>query len=198
MASWNAIAATTRAVLGLLEDACPRERFATPLQFQAVHAARLAGSDPLPDGFSLLLWRVNVNQSRRNLPTRSTPAGQRFKPSLPVDLHYLLMPAAASVETQQRLLGWGLRLLEDHPVLGAGLLNRYLNEPEVFGPDETVELVADPLPLNDHLNLWDKLKPQMPTAMSFVARMVLIDSERDLQEHPPVRSREFQMAKGAA
>jgi hypothetical protein len=197
MATWNAIAATSRAILGLLEDAYPRDDFGR-LAFASAHVSDYTadGTDRLErDGFLLCLYRVGINGTLRNLPPRTGPDGIRYRPSLPVDLHYLLTPWAENVEKQQRLLGWALRQLEDNTILPAGLLNRYLREPDVFRPEETVELVSDPLPLADFTNVWDKLKPRMQTSMTYVARMVLIDSEIDLREGPLVQTRVFDMAK---
>jgi hypothetical protein len=194
MATWNGIAATTRAILGLLEDSYPREPFGR-LAFAPVHPSQFTGDDSPADGFTLCLYRVGVNTTQRNLPPRVGPTGVRHRPSLPLDLHYLLTAWAGDVELQQRLLGWGMRQLEDHAVLPAGLLNRHLREADVFRPGETVELVLDPLPFADLLNLWDKLKPRMQTSVTYVARMVLIDSEIELSEHPAVQTRVFDMTK---
>ena len=119
-----------------------------------------------------------------------------MKPSLPLDLHYLLTPWGAIPETQQRLLAWALRQMEDTPVLVPAQLNRYLRAPDVFREDEAVEIVADPLSLADFVSVWDKLKPQFQASMTYVARMVLIDSDQSLTEGPPVRTREFDYAKG--
>jgi hypothetical protein len=195
MATWNGIAATTRAILGALEDACPRSRFPTTLTFAPVHAAAYNETKAPGDGFTLCLYRVAPSTARRNLSPRLTPEGVRIKPSLPLDLHYLLTPWAGNVETQQRLLAWAMRQLEDTPVLVPAQLNRYLGEADVFRDDEAVEIVADPLSLVDLTSLWDKLKPQFQTSMTYVARMVLIDSELDISEGPPVRSREFDFHK---
>jgi hypothetical protein len=194
LATWNAIAATSRAILGLLEDAYPRERFGR-LAFAPFHVNDYTGEKPVPDGFTLCLYRVGVNGTLRNLPPRVGPDGVRYRPSQPLDLHYLLTPWAGDVEKQQRLLGWGMRQIEDAAILPAGLLNRYLQEPDVFRPDETVELVSDPLALADFTNVWDKLKPRMQTPMTYVARMVLIDSDIDLREGPLVQTRKFDLAK---
>jgi hypothetical protein len=193
MATWNAIAATSKALLAVLEEGFPRDRFPISPSFDLVQPPRLAGNTALPDGIAVCLWRVAVNP-RRSLPPRRTPDGRRCKPSLPLDLHYLLVPSASAADTQQRLLGWALRELEDHPVLSSGELNRQLAEPAVFAPDEAVELVADPLALADYLALWDKAKATLPVAMGYTARMLLIDSEVAMSEGPPVREREFQMA----
>ena len=193
MATSNAIAATTRAILGLLEDEYPSEL--GTLTFSSAHPAAYTGDASPPDGFTLFLYRVGINATLRNLPPRIAPDGTRYRPSLPVDLYYLLTPWAANAERQQRLLGWGMRRLEDHTILPAGLLNHYLRESDVFRPDETVELVADPLSLPDLTNVWDKLKPRMQTSATYVARMVLIDSDIELREGREVQTRVFQMAK---
>lgn len=194
MATWNGIAATTRAILGLLEDSYPREPFGR-LAFAPVHPGLYNGEDTPADGLTLCLYRVGVNSTLRNLPPRVAPNGVRYRPSIPLDLHYLLTAWAGDVELQQRLLGWGMRQLEDYTVLPAGLLNRYLREPDVFRAGETVELVLDPLPFADMMNLWDKLKPRMQTSATYVARMVLIDSELELRDYPAVQTRVFDMAK---
>jgi hypothetical protein len=193
VATWNVIAATTRAILGVLEDAAPREL--GKLTFAPVHASVFGGDTAQPDGFTVCLYRVAVNATLRNLPPRTAPDGTRYRPSLPLDLSYLLTPWATDVEKQQRLLGWGMRQLEDHAILPAGLLNRYLREPDVVRSDETVELVSDPLALGDFMTLWDKLKPRMQTSVTYVARMVLIDSDIALRDGPAVQTRAFGMAK---
>ncbi len=196
MATWNAIAATSKAILAVLEEGFPRDRFPIAASFELMQPQRLAGSTALPEGIALCLWRVAVNP-RRSLPPRRTPDGRRMKPSLPLDLHYLLVPVANMADTQQRLLGWALRELEDHPVLSPGELNRQLAEPAVFAPDEAVELVADPLALADFLALWDKAKATLPVAMGYTVRMLLVDSEVGLSEGPPVRERAFDLARVA-
>lgn len=193
MATSNAIAAITSAIVGLLDDGYPRGF--GKLSVAPAHAGDFAGDKPIPDGFTVCLYRVTLNGTLRNLPPRTGPDGTRYRPSLPVDLQYLITPWAGNVEKQQRLLGWGMRHLEDNPVLPAGMLNRYLKEPDVFRPEETVELVCETLSLTDFTNIWDKLKPRLQTSALYVARMVLIDSDIELSEGRPVQTRIFEMAK---
>ena len=194
MATWNAIAATSRAILGLLEDNYPRARFGK-LAFTPIHASDFAGEKPIPEGYLLLLYQTGYNGTLRNLPPRVDPSGTTYRPSLPLDLYYLLTAWAGNVEMQQRMLGWAVRHLEDTPILPAGVLNKYLQEPDVFRPEETVELVSNPLAFSDYANLWDKLKPRLPTAVTYVARMVLIDSEVEIRQGRPVQTRVLEMAK---
>ena len=196
MATWNAIAATTRAILGLLEDAYePQRARLGRLSFAPIHGSAFSTDKAIPDGFTLCLYRVAPSGTLRNLPPRVAPDGVRYRPSLPLDLYYLLTPWAEDVERQQRLLAWGMRQLEDNVILPAGFLNRYLREPDIFRADETVELVSDPLPLGDFVNVWDKLKPRVQTSATYVARMVLIDSEVELHDGEAVQTRVFEMAR---
>jgi len=194
MATWNAIAATSRAILGLLEDSYSNQLFGR-LTFAPAHPVEFTLDKQMPDGFTLCLYRVGINATLRNLPPRIAPDGRRYRPSLPLDLYYLITPWAGEVETQQRMLGWAMRQLEDNVILPAGLLNKYLQESDVFRSDETVELVCDPLAPADFANLWDKLKPRMQTSVTYVARMVLIDSDLVIHDAPLVQTRVFDMAR---
>lgn len=193
MATFRAIAATSRTIQGLLEDACPRDEF--PLaKFQLYQESNFI--KPMDEGISIFLYRVAVNGTLRNLPPRLASNGTRYRASLPLDLHYLLTPWAADVQRQQRLLGWGMRVLEDTPILPSGLLNHYVPEPETFHQDEAVELICDPLSLQDWVTVWDKLKSKLQTSITYTARMVMIDSTMQLPEGRAVQTRVFEIHEG--
>lgn len=173
-------------MLGLIRDRCPNGLLVNP-DFKLYHAADY--ENPMPEGFSLCLYHVSINASRRNFPPRRALDGARFRASLPVDLHYVLTPWAADPERQQRMLGWSMRFLEDLGMLPAGLLNHYVAETDTFRSDEAVEIVCDPLSLQDYLDLWDKLKPKKQTSITYVVRMVLLDSQIELGDPRPVQTR---------
>src|SRR5690242_12213415 len=159
MATYRAMAAISQAVLGMLEEACPRDEFADAA-FRLVQSSDFqADTPPLGEGISLFLYRVTVNGNLRNLPARLAPDGRRYRPALPLDLHYMLTAWGRSVEKQQRLLGWAMRTLEDTPILPTGLLNHYGPEAETFRAGETVELVCEQLSLQDFNNIWEGLRP---------------------------------------
>lgn len=189
MATYNAAAAVSRAILGLIEEHCPRHLLANP-KFDLYHATNF--DSPMAEGFSLYLYRIGVSGASRNMSPRRAPEGPQFRPSLPIDLYYLLTPWASDPEVQQRLLGWSMRFMEDHSVLPAGFLNHFVRETDTFRRTETVEILSDPLALADHLNLWDKLKPKMQTSLSYVARTVLIDSQAEIPRAAPVQTRELE------
>ena len=192
MASYRAIAATSQAILGILAAGCPRSEFQTA-EFKLYNASDF--DNPMEEGISLFLYRVTVNSSLRNMPSRLAPDGTRYRPSLPLDLHYLLTAWASDSGQQQRLLGWSMRELEDLPILPSGLLNQYIDHPDTFRTDESVEVVCDPLSLQDLTAVWDKLKPKYQTSVSYVARMIAIESTVKLTESRDVQVRTFDVGR---
>ena len=191
MATHQAIAAVSLALKGVLDRALPKAEFP-----ESKIELLTAGSAGIATGVSLLLYRVALNSSQRNLPPRLAPDGQRMRPSLPVDLHYLLSAWADDAETQQRLLGWAMRQLEDTPFLPGNLINPFLPGKPVFRADESVELICDPLPLEQWLALLQTLTPKTAASMSYVVRMVQLDSDKPMPDAERVRQRSFELVKG--
>ena len=197
MASYLAIAAVAKGILQSLSDACPRSEFATAKPGFDVYASDAFGT-PMEEGFSIHLLRQTVNSTLRNSFPRRDSQGNKIRPSLPVDLLFLLTPWAKDPTRQLRLLGWAMRHMEDNPILSASVLNVALKEETspVFDPDEAVELVLDPLAYADHLGVWDKFKPKLPPSLYYSARMVRLDSMIKMEEFAPVEVRDFSLGRG--
>lgn len=193
MATYHAIAATGEAILGLLKAARPSD-FETS-QFLLYQPSDLQNPNQAFEGITLYLYRVAVNTTRRNLPPRTDPDGRRYRPPLPLDLHYLLIPWAKTAAKQQWLLGWSMRVLEDTPILPATLLNHHSSEADTFRLNEAVELVCEPLSLQEIVNIWDAFKPNLQLSVAYVARMITIDSIVELTEASFVQTREFNFGK---
>lgn len=196
MANYRAIAAIGAALRGLIRDRYPRDEFGTGLDILLYETRDF--ESPMQDGFSVYLYRVAVNGTVRNRAPRRAPDGRRFRPSLPLDLHFMITPWARDVEQQLRMLGWVMRLMEDTGVLSSGHLNHYLPETDTFAPHEGVELVCDPLSLSDYLTLWDRLRPRLPASATYTLRSVLLDSEVPVAEGPPVQTRRFDFGEVVA
>jgi len=194
MASFHAIAVTANAIRGLLANACPKERFPSA-DFKVYQAADFATTALMDLGVSIYLYRVVFNTSRRNLPPRSTPDGRKLRPPTPVDLHFLLTAWAKSPDQQQELLGWAIRTLQDTPALPAGLLNRFAGDRgEVFRDDESIELIGEILSLQDAVNIWEIAKSNQQPSISYLARMIAIDSDVELTQAAPAQTRGFDSA----
>lgn len=188
MATYPAIAATSKAIIGLLDSACPRDVF--PDAEFAVYQAVEFESRPVKEGLSLYLYRVAVNRSRP-LPHDIDEDGVRRRPPLPVDLFYMLTAWGKKFDQQQMLLGWALRELEDAPSLPAEVLNSYDRVHRPFRRTETVELAVEPLALADLVNLWEVAKTNPQPSVGYVARMVHLHSTLPMPDGAPVRVRDF-------
>lgn len=192
MAKFQAIAATGQAILGLLADSCPKPEFAGA-RFELYQVNNF--QSPMEEGISLYLFRIAVNSARRNVPSSVGPNGQRYRPSLPLDLHYMVSAWAKTAVKQQRLLGWAIRMLEDVPILPAGMLNHYGPETDIFKPGETVELILEQLTLQDLNNLWSATKVSPPLSVNYTARMIAIESTVEIVEAAAVQTRVFDAGK---
>ncbi len=195
MASFQAIAATGQAMLGLLADAVPKPEFANA-QFQLYQLADF--QSPMEEGVSVYLYRIAVSGARRNMPPQMGPDGQRHRPPIPLDLHYIVSAWAKTAVKQQRLLGWMIRMFEDVPILPTGLLNHYGPELDIFRPGETVELLLESLTLQDWNNLWSTTRSSPPLSVGYVARMIGIESPLPLDAPPAVQIREFRSGQAVA
>lgn len=200
MASYSAVAATTNAVVRLLETAASTADWRNGGSPPSVDFEP-AGTDILqkpPQGgpkVTLYLYRINLSSVRRHIGPRVGPDGRRYHPSLPVDLYYLLTAWASDPLLQQQLLGWSITVLDETPVLPPSLLNAYRGGDEIFRPNETVELVWNPLALADLSEIWEVAKTSQQPSASYVARMVQLDSAVPLEEYPLVQTREYDFAE---
>jgi hypothetical protein len=196
LATYPAIAATGLAVVGLLKDASAGTEFAD-LRIDLLQAGDFQAGPPIPEGISLYTYRVAVNTSRRNLPPTTGPDGRRYRAPLPLDLYFLLSPWAKTAVRQLRILGWAMRELQNTPILPAGLLNHYGPEHDTFRPSEAVELFCESPTLQDMSYILEPIKSSQPLSVTYVARMVLIESLIPVDAGEPVQAREFDYAKEA-
>ena len=193
MATYQAIAATSEAIRSMLKSAAANSEFAGTA-FKLFQASNLQ-KFPEEATASLYLYRVVVNNAQRNMLPRPAPNGRRRRHPLPLDLHYLLIAWVGDAATQQRMLAWCARVLEDSPTLPSSLLNAVGPENDVFFPDETVDLTYDPLSLQDLYNVWQVAPSNQQPSLAYVARMVRVESPTTLAEYDPVQTREFGLGK---
>lgn len=196
MATYNAIAATSDAIRRLLDNACPRDDF-PGVDFKLFQSSDF--KEGMDFGISIYLYRVAVNTTHRNRQPRIGLDGRRYLPPMPLDLFYLLSAWASEAKQQQRLLGWAVRTLEDTPTIPSGFLNLDVPVAETFGANETVEVVMDVVAPADMHNLWDafRISQQRSEQLSvtYVARMVLIESTVSATEQGLAQTRVFEYHK---
>ncbi len=176
MATHAAIAATCEAIIRLLRSSFAPDDFNGAQGDFQVYVAENFNS-PMNLGASLFLYRIFPNSVNRTPPGRLLPTGEPAATRLPLDLHFLLTAWAKTASLQQEIAGWMMRVLEDHPILSADLLNAYRKD--VFRPDEAVEVVLAQLSDDDMFHLWEvTISRVYQLSIPYVARMVMIDSSR--------------------
>ncbi|HXH38587.1 MAG TPA: DUF4255 domain-containing protein [Thermoanaerobaculia bacterium] len=194
MAGAYAVAAVGKAILSLLASARPQPEFASA-EFELYQAKNF--QQPMEEGIALYLHRITPANNVRNLPPRVAPDGRRFKPSLPIDLHYLLIPYARDAFKQQRLLGWAMRTLEDLTILNSGLLNQPGPETDLFFDNEGVDVIMETFVVQDIGSIWEVAKPAIQPAVPYVVRMLMLDSPLEMAEADLVQTRVFGMGEVA-
>jgi len=174
MATLSAIAATCEAIIRLLRSSYDPAQFNNvPLDFQVYVANDFL--NPMDEGVSLLLYRIFQDGTNRTPPGRLQPNGQRGPTKLPLEMHFLLTAWAKTASLQHELAGWMMRTLEDNAILYPSLLNSY--KPDVFYPEETVEIGLAELSTEDLFNIWDVIiRHVYQLSVPYVARVVRIES----------------------
>jgi len=142
----------------------------------------------MDEGISLLLYRIFQDGTNRTPPGRVQPNGKRGPTKLPLELHFLLTAWAKSASLQHELAGWMMRTLEDNAILNASQLNSY--KPDVFFPEETVEIALAQLSTEDLFDIWDvMIRHVYQLSVPYVARVVRIESTEAATGGAPVQER---------
>jgi hypothetical protein len=187
VASYRAIEGVCGAVIDLLRDNYDPDDFNQELEFRVYSVGSFNNEQNAP-GVSLFLFRIFVDGVHRIPPGRVGPGGERFLTKLPVDLCFLLTCWGKDPSLQQAIAGWMMRVLEDHPILPAGLLNRRIDG--IFHPDETVELTVAELSNEDLLRLWEMIgRVSYQLSVPYIARNVRIESTHSAADAEPVQER---------
>ena len=198
MAGIRAIAATCEAVRHVLESAAAADDLGFAMTFRVYGPAEFGLAEPLiTNGVSVFLYRVLPNLSHRTPAGRTLPDGRRHRTHLPVDLHLLLTVWASLPETQNTIVAWLMRTLEDYPTLPASLLN--INHEGTFAAEESVELVLNEMPGEEILHLWEVLGQRIyQISVPYVVRALFLESQRIEAVAEPVQVRTFAMGVGTA
>jgi hypothetical protein len=152
---------------------------------------------------NLFMYHASPNQGWRNtdLPSRDTSGNRVANPPLALDLHYMMSAYGGEDLHSEVLLGLGVQLFHETPVLTrdtvrevftphGGPLPAILQLLATAGLGEQVELVKIvPETLsNDELSkLWSVFGERYRPSAGFLATVVLIQSDRSFQPALPVR-----------
>lgn len=169
-----------------VEATLPLEQRTLPdCAFQQVSGGQLAANfSPAGNLISLYLYRIGIDPHLRTTPDARTPSVARTRP-LSLELHYLLTAWSADVFAEQTLMSWAMRELHMHPSF-----DRSRMQPaDLWRADEAVQLAPSELKHEDMMRIWDALTPSYRLSVSYLARVVRVDSLPAPDADPVVTTR---------
>lgn len=125
---------------------------------------------PIAPSVTVFLYHVRINAEMRNGPPRIPTK----PPALPLELRFLVTPWTQRPRDAYRIVGAIARTFYDRAILGfSDLLGT-----NVWAPDDTVELMLEALPVEEYFDIWDPSDIPYKLSLSYLARVVGIDSAR--------------------
>lgn len=147
----------------------------TPDDFQAT---------PNAPTVTVFLYRITVNPEMRNGPRRMLADGRVTGPLLPVDLHFMITAWARDTRGELAIAGRILQVLYDRAELGPADL-----QGASWERDDTVQLVLETLPIEDHYRVWDTTDIPYRLSLTYMARVIGIAATEALRFAPVVEAR---------
>lgn len=159
---------------------------------------------------NLYMYRVTPNQGWRNegLPARGAHGTRLTNPALALDLHYLLTAYGKEQFHTDILLGYGMQLMHETPVLvrdrirqslggvapvsGSGVLPS--TYPSLAAADlaeqvEQIRITPEFMNTEEMSKLWSAMQASYRPTAAYMASVVLIASRRPAKSALPVRER---------
>lgn len=158
---------------------------------------------------NLFMYRVTTNNGWSNLkePERNSSGARISLQPLALNLHYLLTAYGASELHAEILLGYGMQLLHETPILdreairlsllpasassGGGLPNnmRALAFSDLNNQPEQIKIVPEQINTEEISKLWTAFQAKYRPTAAYMVSVVLIESDKPVKSSLPVHSR---------
>lgn len=133
---------------------------------------------------TIFLYRIALSSEMRNAPPRTLPDGRVTRASLPLELYYLITPWATVTRDEHRILGRIMQVLYDNAELGPAQL-----QGDSWGPGDSVQIMLDSLPLDDHYRIWDSTNLPYRLSLTYLVRIIGIEPAEVFTQVPVVEAR---------
>ncbi len=194
MSNTLAIGAVTATLRNLLDQAIAEEGGGMHATTLAPEKAQTFGQADGPGRINLFLYQTQMNAAWRNqdMPRQIKP-NETGQPPLALDLYYLVTAyerddGDASV-IAHRLLGRAMRMLHDHPLLGADEIRTALTDNDLADQIERVRITPQPMSVEEFSKLWTTFQVGYRISAAYQVSVVLIDSTRASRTPLPVLTR---------
>ncbi|MEX0348075.1 MAG: DUF4255 domain-containing protein [Paracoccaceae bacterium] len=161
-----------------------------------------------PTQINVFLYGVSPNASYRNmdLPTRNGAGELTQRPTLALDLHYILTVVSGEPLHAEILLGYAMQLFHENALLARERIRAALEAaviddilpPEEFDPVRASELADQvellkitprTISLDDMSKLWTAFQASYRTTVAYDVSLVMIQREHPVRPTLPVLSR---------
>ena len=168
----------------------------------------LINGQPETNRLNLFLYQVTPNQGWRNvgLPSHDSRGERVANPPLGLDLHYLLTAYGAGEFQAEILLGYGMQMLHEAPVLTRDAIRRALTPTPPFSSGvlppalqgasdladqvESIRITPQVLSSEEISKLWTAIQSHYRPTAAYQASVVLIESRRSRRVALPVANDE--------
>jgi hypothetical protein len=156
---------------------------------------------------NIFMYRVSYNTGWSNIgyPSRDVRGGPISNPPLALNLHYLLTAFGEEELHAEILLGYGMQLLHENPVLDRNLIRNSLSIANAADPNgrlpgnlhalataglaeqiEQIKITPDPLNTEEMSKLWTAFQTKYRPCTAYMATVVLIESDKPVSSPLPV------------
>lgn len=168
------------------------------------------GNNAQTSQLALFLYHVSPNSGWRNvaLPSRDARGERTSNPPLALDLHYLLIAYGAQELDAEILLGYGMQLLHETPVLSREAIRRSLAPPSIVATDsgipdplrelarselaeqiEQIKIAPHYMTTDEIAKLWSAFQTKFRPLTAYIVSVVLIESQQSARTPLPVMTR---------
>ncbi len=163
---------------------------------------------------NLFMFQATLNQGWGNvgLPSHNGRGDRVSNPPLALDLHYLLTAYGTNELHSEILLGYGMQLLHENPVLVRDAIRKALAPPSpVSGGGlpaelqalstsnlaeqiEQIKVTPNSMSTEEISKLWTAFQAKYRPTSAYLATVVLIETEKSTKVALPVRKRKLYVA----
>lgn len=217
MSSALGIASVTHILKDLLNDGIIDNDVASALG-SAISVTSLppAQVESSPGGnnsqLNIFMYRVTPNIGLMNLgyPSRNSRGDITNNPPLALNLHYLLSAFGESELHSEILLGYGMQLLHENPVLSREAINTSLTPASALNPGgrlpnallsltdsgladqiEQIKITNENINTEEMSRLWTAFQTNYRPCSAYQATVVIIESDKSTSNPLPVKQRRF-------
>jgi hypothetical protein len=218
MSNALAIGAVTAVIQNLLENGLIRQGISGQLGGRPTvtvlspnpESNNNGGGQNLDDRLNLFLYQTALNSGWQNvgLPSRNSSGDRVSNPPLAIDLHYLLTAYSQEAFHAEILLGYGMQVLHETPVLTRDAIRtalrnlvastnnptsaqRTLSTADLAEQVEQIKISLHQMSTEEMFRVWSAIQTQYRPTTAYHVSVVLIETQRSTKSALPVRDRQL-------